>query len=596
MKTKIKKIIVCLLAAITLFGTSACGETVNPSDGNSFIDGVQRYFTPVVKVSKSGLATWSDLEGAEKYVYRINDGEEIETTNKSVQLDLYDKLVVKCVGNGSTRNDSRWSDSVQYIPAHSYAIGASGERINTVNIYKADGTIVLDTINGTKPYGDVVVAGEEYIVEFDITVGPYHNALLLAGVENAVIADLVWSDSNYSSREGEQSDSSDAFYEVLYDTRYNTSPDYCTIHRSAWSYTGAYFKDEDGKNGLSTYGWFLKDTPAANDDGVYDTSADGFWTVEPNWCSSLYGAHFLSTKKHTKMQMEAGYKYVRFRIKYNELRKLSASVVSAASQYDTANGKIGFNLFAMLHQSERCVFFNSDDAVEQVDRDYSYATDDEGEIASDVSVYDAQTGTAVFANGSTGNVLQTGKKYVLEFDVSGSKTGRVCFTGIENALISDVTWSDKRYGERAGESAVADTLCVLELDKSSHHLAKDEPLFHRLWKTSDGYTGNFGSVSCTLNGNGEVDTANSSNRSKDNNRCLEFALKIWLASGKTNKQTNKQYFRMTVEWRSFDLIEVGHAIENESNPRYGELAGSFFNAFVYSPAGGRYLYLTAYSA
>lgn len=592
MKKSTMKILACILALCTVFGFAACTPSGTVDGGNGFIEGVQRYFAPVVKVSKSGLATWSDLEGAEKYAYRINGGEEVETTEKSVQLGLYDKIVVKCIGNGSTRNDSRWSDSAQYIPAHSYAIEGGGGKSTIVNVYKPDGTVVLDTIGGSKPYGDVIVAGEEYVVEFDITVGPYHNALLLAGVENAVISDLVWSDSSYASRAGEQADSTDKLYEVLYETKYSIYPDYATIHRSAWA--SGYFADDNGKT-LETYGWKMKSKPAANNDGTYNTAADGFWTVEPNWCSSLFGAHFLSTKKHTKTQMEAGYKYVRFKIKYNEIRNLSAGVVSGGEQYDTANGKIGFNLFAIIHQTEQCIFFNSDNAPEQTERDYSYVTDDNGEVATDVTVYDAATGAAVLIGGNNGSVLETGKKYVLEFDVTGSQNGRVCLTGIEDALISDVTWSNKTYANRSGESAVADSLCVLELDTACHHLAKDAPLFHRLWKTSGGYTGNYRSSACMVNSDGEIDTAISSNRCANFNRCLEFALKNWLASCKSSNETGKQYFRMTIEWRTFDVIEVGHAVEDKNSPKYGELAGSFFNTFVYSPAGGRYLYLTAYT-
>lgn len=592
MKKAIKRLF-CLIIAVAL-SISAFACSAGSNGGNSGKEPeLQHYFAPVVKVSKTGLATWTDLEGAEKFVYKINDGAEVETAEKQIQLELNDSIKVKCVGNGTTRQDSRWSDIAKYVPVHSYAIDGNGAMTNTVNVYKPDGTVVLDGINGTKPYGDVMTAGEEYIIEFDITVGPYHNALLLAGVENTVISDLTWSDKNYNERTGEKADISDKFYEVLYDTTYNLYPAYAAIHRTRWSYTGEYFKDEKGV-GMSTYGWYMKDTPALNDNGVYDTSAEGFWTIEPNWCSTLYGAHFLSTKKHTKQQMEAGYKFVRFKIKYTQVHSNGVGVVAGLEQYDVLNGKEGFNLWALIHQHEKMLFFNSDLIPEHEARNSSFATNDLGESASDVTVYDATSGEAIFAGGESGKTLEAGKKYIVELDVSGELNGSVCFTGIQNALISNVTWSDKRYAERTGENAVADTLRVLELDQASHHLAADRPLFHRLWKTADGYTGNFKN-DCILNGNGEIDTSSSANRSGDNNRCLEFALKIWLGSKLTSAQANKQYFRMTVEWRSFDTIQVGHPVEDKTSANYGNLAGAFFNMFVYSPAGGRYLYLTSFA-
>lgn len=596
MKKIMMRILALLVAAMTVFGIASCGTT--PSDNSTSSGGgdkentnLQRYFAPVVKVSKTGLATWTDLEGAEKFVYVINDGKETETTEKSVQLELNDKIVVKCLGNGTTRRESRWSEIAQYVPAHSYALEGSGGPSNTFNVYKPDGTIVLDTIGGTKQNGDIIRAGEEYIFEFDITVGPYHNALMIAGVEDAVISDLTWSDKMYSAKEGEKADTSDKFYEVLYETAYKLYPDYASLHRSTWSYSDAYFPDENGV-GMSTYGWFMKNTPAASTDGVYDTSADGFWTVEPNWCSTFYGAHFLSTKKQTKERMDAGYKYVRFKIKYNSVHVHGAPCIDGVEEYGKTLGKDEFNFFAIVHQQERYLYFNSDDVVERTPVSGSFATDDNGKAASDVTLYDAETGEKVFSDGSHGSAITTNKKYILEINAEGSLNGSVVFTGVENALISDVTWSDKTYAERSGESATADTLKVLAMDTAGHHLASERPLFHRLWKSSDGYTGNY-QGKCVINNDGKIDTAVAANRSTEHNRCLEFARKNWFASAKTSKEAAKKYFRVTIEWRSFDTIQVGHVVEDKTDENYGRLAAFDFNAFIYSPAGGRYLYLAA---
>ena len=592
---KMMRVLSAIVAAVMMTAFAACGtgpsgESTKTEPSHTEEDAsLQRYFAPVVKVSKVGLATWTDLDGAERFVYRINGGEEKETTERSVQLELNDKIVVKCKGNGTTRRSSRWSETAQYVPAHSYALDNSGGANNTVNVYKTDGTVVLDTINGSKAYGDIITAGEEYVFEFDITVGPYHNALMIAGVEDAVISDLTWSDRMYGERDGEKADTTDRFHEVLYNTSYRMYPDYATIHREDWSYSGSYFPDANG-DGLSTYGWNIKSTPAANTDGVYDTAAEGFWTEAPNLCSTIYGAHFLSTKKQTKERMESGYKYVRFKIRYNSVHVHGASCVEGVEEYGTTLGREEFNFFALVHQQEKYLFFNSDNVTEREPRSDAYVTDDNGKAASDVTVYDAETGAKVIANGEHANYLVANKKYILEIDAEGSLNGSVALTGIENALLSGATWSDKTYENKNGESAVADTLRVLEMDVEGHHLESQRPLFHRLWKTSDGYTGNYRNE-CRVNSDGEIDTTDPSNRSSENNRCMEFARKIWLASAKTSKQAGRKYFRVTIEWRSFDKIAIGHVVEDKNDENYGKLAGVNFNAFVYSPAGGRYLYL-----
>ena len=329
-----------------------------------------------------------------------------------------------------------------------------------------------------------------------------------------------------------------------------------------------------------------------SENGVYDTSAEGFWTIEPNWCSTFYGAHFLSTRKQTKERMESGYKYVRFKIKYNSAHIHGAPCIDGVEEYGKTLGKDEFNFFALVHQQEKYLFFNSDDVTERTPVSGSFATDDNGKAASDVTLYDAETGEKVFADGSHGNAISPNKKYILEINAEGDLNGSVALTGIQDALISDVTWSDKIYAEKDGESAVQDTLRVLEMDVESHHLASQRPLFHRLWKTSDGYTGNY-KGNCVINNDGAIDTAVAANRSGVNNRCLEFARKIWLASAKTSKEAGKKYFRLTIEWRSFDTIQVGHVVEDKNDENYGRLAAFDFNAFIYSPAGGRYLYLAA---
>ena len=590
-----KKILAVLFAVMALFCFAACGPKGSGTTDLVENEDLPHMFAPVVKVSKTGLASWTDLEGAKEFAYKLNDGEEIKTSEHSVQLELNDTIVVKCLGDNVTRRDSRWSEEQTYMPPHSFAMDNSGSMgVNNLNIYKTDGTEVLNTIDGTKTYGDVLQTGVEYVFEFDITVGVYHNGLLLAGVEDAVIKDLTWSDSPYTAREGEKADTSDHFYEVNYNTKYMLYPDYPGVHRFDWSMSEEW--------GEITYRWDLLDDPAKNENGVYDTRADDFWTVEPNWCAPLYGAHFLGTGKSSREQTNAGYRYVRFTIQYDSFRPLSTGQVDGVEDYGALLGRENFNMFALVHQSMSYIFFDSNQTKEYEARENSFATDDNGEAASGVNIYDAESGelvlNAMTDSTATGSLLQANKEYIFEFDVRGTKNGAIIMSGFENALISDITWSDKLYSERAGESAIADTLRLVGLDTQHHHLAADEPLFHHIWKSGDGYTANF-IKECTANGDGAYDTADSINRvastSSSFNCCLSFARKQWFASGKTSAETNRQYFRMTVEYREIDTIDVGGVVTDPENPDYGTLAGTYFNSYVYTPAGGRYLYLIGYS-
>jgi len=370
-----KKLLCILLALFMLCGVTACGNNRSPVEDES----LRRIFSPVIKVSKSGVATWTDLEGAEKFVYKINGGKEVTTTERSVQLNLNDVIEVKCLGDNVKTRSSRWSRG-QYIPRRSFVYNNGGTAGNAVNIYKPDGTIVLDTIGGTKEYGDVLLEGEDYVFEFDITSGPYHNALLLAGVENSVISDLTWSDTAYNlSSDSSKEDKSDKFYEVNHDSVYQMygTPGYPGLHRYHWD--GGYW-------GMTTYGWKTKSSPIINDEGIYDFTDDSIWTVEPNWCSCMYGAHFISSGKNTSVQMDAGYKFVRFNISFYRFNTLSTGEVDGVEDYGKLLGRENFNFFSLIHQNVSYLFFDSDKVREYEERNNSYVVDDNGEAATGVNI------------------------------------------------------------------------------------------------------------------------------------------------------------------------------------------------------------------
>ncbi len=60
-------------------------------------------------------ASWTAVENATTYVYAINGGEEVTTSELSVSLKHGETIVVKAVGNGETTLSSIWSVSVTYI-------------------------------------------------------------------------------------------------------------------------------------------------------------------------------------------------------------------------------------------------------------------------------------------------------------------------------------------------------------------------------------------------------------------------------------------------------------------------------------------------
>lgn len=311
----------------------------------------------------------------------------------------------------------------------------------------------------------------------------------------------------------------------------------------------------------------------------------------------MYGQHWLGSGKISSNQMADGYKYVRFTINYSKINTISTGMTDGAEQFGQILGRQRFNLFALIHQNANYVFFDSDDTAEYTARDYSKVTDESNKPATGVNIYDAETGALVLESmteNKNGSLLQVNKKYIMEFDVTGTDNGSVIFTGFRNARISNPVWSNKLYPESTAADEVADRIRLLNNDKANHRNESENPRFHRIWNSADGYTGDYGAI-CQLNAANEVDTTKCYETHHDwSYRCLEFARLHWYATNMTTKQANKKYFRMTVEYKEMELTEVGSVVRDKNDPEYGTLGGTFFNSFVYSPAGGRYLYVSAH--
>lgn len=70
---------------------------------------------PVVRISDTGIASWDRIDNASGYLYVINDNEEKQTTNLSVQLEDGQKIKVKAIGNNDNIVDSEYSKEYYFI-------------------------------------------------------------------------------------------------------------------------------------------------------------------------------------------------------------------------------------------------------------------------------------------------------------------------------------------------------------------------------------------------------------------------------------------------------------------------------------------------
>ena len=68
-----------------------------------------------ITIDETGLATWEEVENAVGYVYVINDGEEVSTTQLSVQLSDGDTIMVKAIADGVNYVDGKFTPVKQYI-------------------------------------------------------------------------------------------------------------------------------------------------------------------------------------------------------------------------------------------------------------------------------------------------------------------------------------------------------------------------------------------------------------------------------------------------------------------------------------------------
>lgn len=564
-----KRLFTLVLGLILLLGVAGCTESdpTPPPEAKALT-------TPVVSIDEeTGLASWRAVTNASGYAYRIDEGEETATSERSVQLEAAQSIRVKAVGDGTNYTDSAWSEAATYTGpvGYSYVLTNGGQESSGLNIYTVDGEYVLETAWGDKPHGDLLKPGVEYIFEFDGALGSYKSGLLFCGVENAKISDVVWSDRTYDDREGENT-VGDELYEVKYKNHYNEFGDYGSFHRVDW---GNYW-------GGDTYGWDYGEKKTMTD-GVYDTSAEGFWTEAVNECACFYGEHWLATGK--SLAQVANMNYIRMKITFDSFDDIwGPSWPYPYDECDSLLGRTGFNFFGYFNSFYHYAFLTGYIPEEVKGAENSYVVDQNGDRTAGVNIYDAATGELVLnsmTEAAAAGLLETGKEYVFEFQVSGNADTALLFAGIKNASVKDLVWSDKLYSDREGETTVSDKLYVANFN---HSTGASQALYHRLkWDAEQ---------NCYTYIKGAECGENLSGFSPDwPNMCPEFFKTNFYATGLRVSEADKEYFRMTITFSSFQHIGCGAVVTDETHANYGKLSARDFNMFVHHAGGSYSLYL-----
>lgn len=109
--------------------------------------------TPFVVVDAKGTASWEKVENASSYVYVIDDGENVGTTNTSVTLQNGQSIKVKAVGGNDFR-DSDFSASVTYTVSSEILLDAPVIEIDT------SGNATWNSVPNASGYTYVI--GDEY--------------------------------------------------------------------------------------------------------------------------------------------------------------------------------------------------------------------------------------------------------------------------------------------------------------------------------------------------------------------------------------------------------------------------------------------------
>ena len=117
-KNFFKTLAIVLVLIPSIFVFVACGET-----------GLKPISTPIVTINTEGLASWNSIDNATEYIYVVDDGQEVSTTETSVLLTIGQEIKVKAKGDGVNCSDSSWSETKKYtltLPAPELSVDQYG--------------------------------------------------------------------------------------------------------------------------------------------------------------------------------------------------------------------------------------------------------------------------------------------------------------------------------------------------------------------------------------------------------------------------------------------------------------------------------------
>ena len=152
-----KKLFVFLTILFASFTLVACDTT---GDGKTPAGDPIQLAAPQVSVDDNGLASWTAVENAVGYIYKLN-GKEQATMKTSLQLANGDELAVKAKGDGKNYTDSEYSQTVTFTAK---AVVGVPEPAN--GFYMRDADVIQDgnvrylvyTTNATAHQEDSVIA------------------------------------------------------------------------------------------------------------------------------------------------------------------------------------------------------------------------------------------------------------------------------------------------------------------------------------------------------------------------------------------------------------------------------------------------------
>ncbi|MDE5592379.1 MAG: metallophosphoesterase [Clostridiales bacterium] len=149
---KLFRIISAFLASVFLLcSVVGCAGAVDSAPQLPKLD------TPKVTISSDGLATWDSVDKALYYAYVIDEGEEMLTDERKVQLANDESVKVKAVSGSGQYADSDFSQYKTYVASTVQRIKLGTPQV-TVN---ADGVATWNAISNAQYYVYVINNGTE---------------------------------------------------------------------------------------------------------------------------------------------------------------------------------------------------------------------------------------------------------------------------------------------------------------------------------------------------------------------------------------------------------------------------------------------------